>query len=103
MLMFLTILFMSVLALALCAAAFSLATASATQPQPQPEAKVAVEPPRFFAGEAKTPAAVPPVPIEVLLREVERHVRLEQAAAEAYVDLPTRDALHSPTSSTLAN
>jgi hypothetical protein len=37
----------------------------------------------------------------MLLSQIERHVRLEQAAAEAYLDLPTRDSLHSRTESPL--
>jgi hypothetical protein len=105
MLMFLTILFMSVLALAVCAAAFSLAAGAQPQPQKQPERQPAVEAPRFFAQAPLPPkaAAVPQVPIEVLLSDIERHVRLEQAAAEAFLEGPTRDALHSRTGSPLAN
>ncbi len=104
MLMFLTILFMSVLTLAVCAAAFNLAAGTPQQPEAQPERVAHVEPPRFFAqAPAKRAAALEQVPIEVLLRDIERHVRLEQAAAEAFLEGPTRDALHSPTSSPLAN
>ncbi len=103
MLMFATILFTSLLALALCAAAFSLATASSeARGEPRPERKLALDPPRFFAAAAQ-PDAASQVPLELLLRDVERHIRLEQAAAEAYLDLPTRDALHSPSASSLAN
>jgi hypothetical protein len=39
----------------------------------------------------------------VLLSHIERHVRLEQAAVEAYLDVPTRDTLHSRTASPLLN
>ncbi len=102
MLMFATILFTSLLALALCAAAFGLATSSSEQHPRQPERKLALDPPRFFATAAQ-PDGASQVPVELLLREVERHIRLEQAAAEAYLDLPTRDALHSPSASSLAN
>ena len=102
--MFLTILLMSVLALALCVAAFGLATTEARHEAGQrQQARPAAAPPRFFAHAPVPPAAVHRVPIEVLLSDIERHVRLEQAAAEAFLELPTRDALHSPTSSPLAN
>ncbi len=103
MLMFLAILSMSLLALAACVAAFSMATSTEPSAEKQPARRVVVDPPRFFARPTVKASEASVVPIEVLLREVERHVRLEQAAAEAYLDRPTREALHSPTSSTLAN
>jgi hypothetical protein len=57
--------------------------------------------PRFFAEQAMS---VPTsVPIEVLLLQIERHVRLEQAAAEAFLASPTRDSLHSRTLSPLVH
>jgi hypothetical protein len=102
--MFLTILLMSVLALALCVAAFGLATSEARRETGQrQETRAAAAPPRFFARAPVPPAVAHRVPIEVLLSDIERHVRLEQAAAEAFLELPTRDALHSRTSSPLLN
>jgi hypothetical protein len=103
MVMFATILIMSLLAVALCAAAFAAATRGEAQPETQPERRLVLEPPRFFASPAAKPAEVPAVPVEVLLSQIERHVRLEQAAAEIYLDLPTRDALHVRTPSPLLN
>ena len=103
MLMFLTILSMSLLALLACVAAFGLATRTEVQPEVQPEPRLAVEPPRFFAAPVARPVATPQVPIEVLLSQIERHVRLEQAAAEAFLEVPTPDALHSRTASPLLN
>jgi hypothetical protein len=100
MLMFLTILAMSVFSLAICVAAFGMATQAPAEPETR--ARVAVEPPRFFARPATLPPASP-LPIDVLLSQIERHVRLEQAAAEAYLDRPTHDALHSPTSALFPN
>jgi hypothetical protein len=94
MVMFATILIMSLLAVAVCAAAFGAATRGEAQAEPQPERRLVLEPPRFFASPAAKAAETPAVPVEVLLRQIERHVRLEQAAAEAYLDLPTRDSLH---------
>ena len=65
--------------------------------EPQPERRLVLEPPRFFASPAANPAERPAIPVEVLLSQIERHVRLEQAAAEAYLELPTRDSLHTRT------
>lgn len=48
--------------------------------------------PRFFA-EAPGPVA-PPVPREALLARLERHVRLEQEAAELFLRNPTAESLH---------
>jgi hypothetical protein len=44
-----------------------------------------------------------PVPIDVLLLQLERHVRLEQAAAESFLMAPTVENLHSRTSSPLVH
>jgi len=43
------------------------------------------------------------VPIEVLLLQIENHVRLEQAAAESFVTFPTNAQLRSKTTSPLVN
>jgi hypothetical protein len=103
MVMFATILIMSLLAVAVCAAAFGAATRGEAQPEPQPERRLVLESPRFFAMPAGKPAEPPGIPVEMLLSQIERHVRLEQAAAEAYLDVPTRDSLHSRTESPLLN
>jgi len=103
MVMFATILIMSLLAVAVCAAAFAAATRDEASRQPQPERRLAVAPPRFFADPAARPAGGSLVPVEVLLSQIERHVRLEQAAAEDYLDVPTPDALHSRTTSPFLN
>jgi hypothetical protein len=55
---------------------------------------------RFFADAA--PAA-PRVPVEALLLQIEQHVRLEQAAAEAFLNAPTRQSLHCRTMSPLVH
>jgi hypothetical protein len=43
------------------------------------------------------------VPIEALLLQIESHVRLEQAAAESFLQTPTPALLHSKTISPLVN
>ena len=104
MLMFLTLLFMSLLAVAVCAAAFGLATRGVdTPPAVQPGRATVAQAGRFFAQPVAAPPAATRVPIELLLSDIERHVRLEQAAAEAFLEVPTRDALHARTPSPLAN
>ena len=103
MLMFATILIMSLLAVAVCAMAFGAATRGEAHSGARPEPRLALEPPRFFASPAAKAVPASPVPVEVLLSQIERHVRLEQAAAEAYLDVPTRDALHSHATAPLPN
>ncbi len=98
---------LSVLGMAVAALAFGAATrpesnVAAAQPEVRP-AKAAVAP-RFFADPIAAPV-VPRVrvPIEALLLQIENHVRLEQAAAESFVEYPSRDLLYSKTVSTLVN
>ena len=69
----------------------------------QPERSATVPAPRFFAGEPVNRLTDTQFPLETLLSQIERHVRLEQAAAETFLDVPTRDALHSRTTSPFMN
>jgi hypothetical protein len=64
-----------------------------------------VPPTGFFMGRVAKPTTMPSrqVPIEVLLLQIENHVRLEQAAAESFLAFPTHDHLHSKTPSPLVN
>lgn len=59
----------------------------------------------FFADAASPERgdAVPPVPVELLLLQIERHVRLEQAAAESFHQCPTVRSLHIHTTSPLVH
>ena len=62
--------------------------------------------PGFF--NAEVPAAVSDgsasaVPVEALLLEIERHVRLERAAAESFHVSPTPESLHVHTASRLVH
>lgn len=90
----------------------ALAFAAATRPESlhagaQPEQAVAKPAPARFFSERLTPPVPGPVPIqvpiEVLLLQIENHVRLEQAAAESFVAYPTHAHLHSKTTSPLVN
>lgn len=56
----------------------------------------------FFADD-RVHAGRSAVPIEALRLQIERHVRLEQAAAEAFHQMPTHEALHVQTMSPLVH
>ena len=76
--------------------------------QPERPLVQAAAPARFFSDRVAAPPTVPPaptwaVPIEVLLLQIENHVRMEQAAAESFVAFPTQALLHSKTSSPFVN
>ena len=110
---------MEMILMGLCVAGFGMAVAAlafgaATQPdssgaQPEIQPVKAAVPARFFADYAARPvsaqaAAVPPrIPIEALLLQIENHVRLEQAAAESFLEYPTPALLHSKTVSPFLN
>ena len=100
----------SVFGLAVACLAFGAATRETTQaaaaaPALEKEAmKAAAVPARFFvhAPLPRRPARSE-VPIEALLLQIENHVRLEQAAAECFVESPNASVLHSRTTSALLN
>lgn len=101
--------FLSVLALSLVGVLVSAVLFAAALPQPH-EPEAAIETPviqagRFFADDRRRdlPSAISPVPVEVLLLQLERHVRLEQAAAESFHWSPTPEALHMHTVSPLVH
>jgi hypothetical protein len=106
--MFLMGLCVSVFGLGVAAAAFGAATRSESSNstvQPElPVVKPAVST-RFFADRVMpTPVPPPPqIPIELLLQQIENHVRLEQAAAESFIEFPTQALLHSKTTSPFVN
>jgi hypothetical protein len=106
--MFLMALCMSLLGVAVTAIAFGAATRDETrEAEALPAAKPvpASVPARFFVEEMPVPVAArqPRVPIEALLLQIERHIRLEQAAAESFLESPTAQSLHSRTSSPLVH
>lgn len=100
--------FLSVLVLSLVGVLVSAVLFAAAMPQPQDpmstrETARVVHAGRFFVDDRRRelPTAISPVPIEVLLLQLERHVRLEQAAAESFHWSPTPEALHMHTVSPL--
>jgi hypothetical protein len=110
MAMFLMILTMSVFCFAVACVAFGAATRDeqdvrVARPVARPVMHLPLAQPRFFADAAEAPLAASAgyqqVPIEVLLLQIDRHVRLEQAAAESFLQAPTTASLHSRTTSPL--
>ena len=73
--------------------------------QPELPLAKAAAPARFFSDRVPiSPAASPwQVPIDVLLLQIENHVRLEQAAAESFIAFPSQARLHSKTTSPFVN
>ena len=59
--------------------------------------------PAFFVDPAWTASPPQAVPIEALLLQIERHVRLEHAAAEAFRQAPASELLHIRTASPLVH
>lgn len=84
--MFLMGLCLSLLGVAVSALTFGVATRGQRVAEAKPAArKVAVPAPQFFVADQAAPDARPAaavrVPVEILLAQLEQHVRLEQAAA----------------------
>lgn len=105
--MFLMVVCLSLFGLAVTAAAFGVATESERREQEagrRPVEAKEVMPARFFADDTALPA-IPPqrIPLEALLLQIDHHVRLEQAAAESFLRVPTPQLLHSRTVSPLVH
>jgi hypothetical protein len=95
---------LSLFGLALSALAFGAATRDErTGEGAALEPKLELAPPRFFVADAPRPLSPSGVPIELLLLQIERHVRLEQAAAESFIGMPTVASLHQRTPSPLVH
>jgi len=110
MVMFLMVLCLSMFGLAVTCLAFAAATGGIPsglqdRVETQPEKRVvhALPKARFFVDRLPSPVMPPQVPLEVLLAQIERHVRLEQAAAESFLVSPTPQSLHSRTTSPLVH
>jgi len=90
--------------LAVSCLAFGAATHDEAAPKKEAAKAVAVNA-RFFVDTPAVPmaAAANRVPIEALLLQIENHVRLEQAAAECFLESPNPTLLHSRTVSSLVN
>lgn len=102
--MFLTIACLSLIGVVVSAALFAAAMPRQQDVQAAPDAVRVIHTGRFFADEGRRemPLNVP-IPVELLLLQIERHIRLEQAAAESFHWSPTAEALHMHTSSPLVH
>jgi hypothetical protein len=104
--MFLMLMLMTVLTFALAAIGFK-ASDRGESPSETTEPSLPVQktaPERFFAARVIPTLPVhAQLPIEALLQQIENHVRMEQAAAESFVQFPTQAHLHTKTPSPLAN
>jgi hypothetical protein len=110
--MFMMVTAVSLLGIVVTLGLFAFATGGSGAAEEQPAVRVpaafpslhaaatASGPPMFFI-DSPADKQRPKVPIEVLLLQVERHVRLEQAAAELFLDAPTAKSLHTRTTSPL--
>lgn len=104
--MFLMGLCLSLLGVAVSAIAFGAATRDdreREQASVQPRPQLPLPAPPLFVDTLASAAPRAQVPIEVILLQLERHVRLEQAAAESFLVSPTLESLHSRTSSPLVH
>jgi hypothetical protein len=101
--MFLMVAAMSLLGVAVCGVLFAAATRDVRGPLEARSAdQLAAAPAKFFVDIDVDPASVrTQIPVEALLLQIERHVRLEQAAAESFHFTPTPESLHMTTTSPL--
>jgi hypothetical protein len=87
--------------------AMVLASAMRDEPAERPVLEIRPEAgrPAFFGHPVphRSSNIASTVPVEVLLLQLERHVRLEQAAAESFHLCPTTAALHMRTASPLVH
>lgn len=95
---------MALLGVAVSAGLFAAATSDvrAMEAATKLEPVVEAAPSQFFAP-AVVPMARPIVSVDVLLLQIERHVRMEQAAAESFMAMPTAEMLHMRTASPLVH
>jgi hypothetical protein len=104
MMMFLSLLCISLLAVAvLSVIVYGTSPRDAARPDLRPETSLSLGQSQFFAGDLTAPPVRPPLPIAAVLAQLERHVRLEQASAESFVELPVPETLHAPASSRFLN
>jgi hypothetical protein len=96
--MFLSVAAISLIGVAVAALLFKAAVRDASPSPELQDERLLTLPSRFFVDD-RPPQAHAALPIEVLRLQIERHVRLEQAAAEAFRDFPTAETLRTLTTS----
>ena len=100
MTLFLILVALSFVSLAVTSALFAALLHSDRPPAPSTDERLLMLPSHFFADD-RSPNQRAAVPLDVLLLQIERHVRLEHAAAESFQHAPTIEALHTATTSPL--
>lgn len=104
MVMFLMILLASVPVLLFCCLIVAgAARRDEAAVKPQAEGRPRPVRRRFFAPEPSRLNGSERIPIEVLLSQIENHVRMEQAAAESFLEVPTPDSLHQRSGTAVLN
>ena len=100
--MFLMVLTLSVVGVLVSGILFRAATRETTErvaafsPLAMPDEE------RFFMIRPASPVTSSRAGVGALVLEIEQHVRLERAAAEAFLQFPSVEALHMPTLAPLA-
>ena len=102
--MFLVALFTSLFGLGIAIAAFGLASSDEGEegPPEQPH-RVSLQPGDLLPNDPPSLIPTSRLPSDLLMLQLERHIRLELAAAEGFLDSPTTEMLHAPTSSPLTH
>ena len=103
MIMFLMGLALAMFGFAVTAAAFGSATRTEQKPELPMQPRLEMAPERFFADSHRAFHRQANVPLDVLLLQIEQHVRLEQAAAESFISLPSPEVLNCRTESPLVH
>lgn len=98
--MFLMVAALSLIGVAVSALLFSAVMEQGEPASPRPVV-TPVSPAQFFADTGSLDSRR--VPIEALLLQIERHVRLERAVGESFLHAPTAESLQSRTASTLVH
>jgi len=100
--MFLMVVALSVLGVAVSALAFGAATRDVRAEEARAAERPTIPAPQFFV-DVPIDAIRTQIPIELLMLQIDRHVRLEQAAAESFLVKPTPESLHMTTTSPLVH
>ena len=94
---------LSLLGVVVSAGLFAAATRGADERMAEAREPVRETSPSEFFVPSHAALARPAVSVDVLLLRIERHVRMEQAAAESFMARPTAEMLHMPTASPLVH
>ncbi len=104
MMMFLSLLAIGLIAVVVMSAVvLGASPREVARPEFRPEAKLAAGAPRFFGGDLAGPPVHPQMPVDAVIAQLERHVRIEKAAAEALLDMTSSEKYAARAESRLPN